>query len=226
MSSNLLRLGAVAAVLAVIAQLVVAFVEPGRSGDADEVIRDIAESGNWTGRWLVHLAGIVLIVLAWAVVARTFSAGTAKEWSRVGLVFIAITGALGMAQILVGAGTKDLADSWAAAAPSDKAAYFAAFEGAWNDTVNLDFGTIVAGGVYLLTLAAAILSAPSTHAGSAGPLRAPVCSCWSGPCSNCGHPSGRPLASWESCSSSSCSSASEYRCGGRPLSMLRPCRPQ
>jgi len=71
MSSNLLRLGAVAAFLAVIAQLAVAFVEPGRSGDADEVIRDIAESGNWTGRWLVHLAGIVLIVLAWAVVTRT-----------------------------------------------------------------------------------------------------------------------------------------------------------
>ena len=59
---------------------------------------------------------------------------------------------------MVGAGTKDLADSWAAAAPGEKPAYFAAFDGAWNDTVNLDFGTIVAGGVYLLTLAAAILS--------------------------------------------------------------------
>jgi len=76
----------------------------------------------------------------------------------VGLVFVAITGALGMAQILVGAGTKDLADGWAAAAPGEKPAYFAAFDGAWNETVNLDFGTIMAGGLYLLTLAAAILS--------------------------------------------------------------------
>lgn len=71
---------------------------------------------------------------------------------------IAIAGALGVAEVLVGASTKDLADGWAAAAPGANSAYFAAFEGAWDVTVNLDFGAIVAFSLYQLTLAAAILS--------------------------------------------------------------------
>ena len=63
-----------------------------------------------------------------------------------------------MAEVLVGASTKDLADGWAAATPGANSAYFAAFEGAWDVTVNLDFGAIVAVSLYQLTLAAAILS--------------------------------------------------------------------
>ena len=157
-SNHLLRIGAVAAFLGVIAQLAAAMVEPARVGDTEKAIRTISESGAWTGRWLVHLAGIVLLITALAFVTRTFSEGPAKEWALVGLPLIAIAGALGMAEVLVGASTKDLADGWAASTPGANPAYFAAFEGAWNATVNLDFGAIVAVGLYQLTLAAAILS--------------------------------------------------------------------
>jgi hypothetical protein len=155
---HLLRIGAGAAFLGVIAQLAAAMLEPARVGDADEAIRTVAESDPWTPRWLVHLAGIVLLVAALAVVTRTFADGPAREWARVGQPLLAVAGALGVAEVMVGAGLKDLADGWAAAAPEAKLPYLTAFEGAWNDTVNLDFGAIFVFGLYLGTLAAAILA--------------------------------------------------------------------
>ena len=53
MNTHLLRIGAAAAILSVIVQLAAAMLEPARVGDADKAIRTIAESGAWTGRWLV-----------------------------------------------------------------------------------------------------------------------------------------------------------------------------
>ncbi len=157
-STRVLRVGAAAAFLGVIAQLAAAMVEPGRVGDADEAIRKIAEMDPWTGRWLVHLAGIFLVVTALVVVTLTFSDGDGKEWARVGLPLLVVAGALGAAEVLVGAGTKDLADGWASAPPGTGLPYLTAFEAAWNTTVNLDFGAIVAVGLYQLALAGAILS--------------------------------------------------------------------
>ncbi len=154
----LLRIGAGAAVLGVIAQLAAAVLEPARVGDADEAIRTVAESDPWTPRWLVHLTGIVLLIAAVAVVTRTFSEGSAKEWARVGQPLFVVAGALGVAEVLVGAGTKDLADGWASAAPGESLPYLTAFEGAWNATVDLDFGALFVFGIYLGTLAAAILA--------------------------------------------------------------------
>ncbi len=157
-NKHLLRIGAAAVVLGVVFQVLAAMLEPVRDGDTDKAIRTIADSGAWTGRWLVHVTGIVLIVVAMVVVSRTFSEGTAKEWASVGLPFIAIAGALGVAEVLVGASTKDLADGWATAAPEAKLPYGAAFEGAWGATVNLDFGALLVLSLYLATLAAAILT--------------------------------------------------------------------
>jgi len=157
-TTHLLRIGAVAAFLGVIAQIAAAMVEPERVGDADKRIRVIAEIDPWTPRWLVHLAGIVLLITALAVVTRTFSNGPAREWARVGVPLLAIAGALGVAEVLVGASTKELADGWAAAAPGAKLPYLTAFQGTWSTTVNLDFGAIVVFSLYQLALAAAILS--------------------------------------------------------------------
>jgi hypothetical protein len=157
-SNHLLRLGAAAAVLGVVLQLAAAILEPERDGDTDKAIRTIAESGAWTGRWLVHLTGIVLIVVAVAVVTRTLSEGPAKEWARVGQPLFVIAGALGVTEVLVGGSTKHLADGWASAAPGAKLSYTAAFEGAWNATVDLDFGALLLLALYLAMLAAAILS--------------------------------------------------------------------
>lgn len=158
MNAYLLRIGAGAAILGVIVQLAAAIVEPARVGDANKAIRTIADSGGWTGRWLVHLTGIILIVVALAVVTRTFSQGTAKEWARVGQPLFVVAGALGVAEVVVGGSTKDLADGWAVAAPEERLSYMAAFEGPWNATVNLDFGAILVLALYLATLAAAILT--------------------------------------------------------------------
>ena len=157
-SNHLLRLGAGAAVLGVIVQLAAAILEPERTGDTDMAIRAIAGSGAWTAGWLVHVAGIILIVVAVAVVTRTFSEGAAKEWARFGQPLFVIAGALGVAEVLLGASTKPLADGWAAAAPDAKLPFRAAFEAAWNATVDLDFGALLMLALYLATLAAAILA--------------------------------------------------------------------
>jgi hypothetical protein len=93
-----------------------------------------------------------------AVVTRTFSEAPSNEWALVGLPLLAIAGALGVAEVMSGAGLKDLADGWAEAAPQAKLPYLTAFEDAWNATVNLDFGAIVVFSGYQLTLAGAILS--------------------------------------------------------------------
>jgi hypothetical protein len=158
-ASHLLRIGAGAAFLGVIVQLAAAMLEPERIGDADKTIRVIAESEPWTPRWLVHLTGIVLLVVAMTVVTRTFSDGPAREWARFGQPLFVVAGALGTAEVLAGASTKDLADGWAAAAaPDGRLAYLAAFESAWNLTVALDFGALLLLGLYLGALAAAILA--------------------------------------------------------------------
>ena len=204
-SNHLLRIGAVAAVLGVIVQLAAAMLEPGRVGDADKAIRKISEMDAWTVRWLVHTTGILLIIAALSIVTRTFSAGPAKEWSRIGVPLIAIAGALGVAEVLVGASTKDLADGWAAAAPGANSAYFAAFEGAWNvdseprlrrdrrvEPVPAD----ARGGdpVQLRLRALARLGVRGRRCARARRDRR----------SSCGRPSGPPSTPWEACSSSSC----------------------
>jgi hypothetical protein len=154
----LLRIGAAAAVLGVVVQLAAAILEPARIGDADEAIRTVSELGTWPVRWLVHLTGIVLLVGALAVVTRTFSEGAAREWARIGLPFLTVAGALGVAEVVVGGGVKDLADGWASAAPDERLPYLASFESSWNATVALDFGALFVLGLYLGTLAAAILA--------------------------------------------------------------------
>jgi hypothetical protein len=155
---HVLHIGAVAAFLGVLGGFAAAMVEPGRVGDANEAIRKIAEMEGWTGRWLVHLAGSMLLVTALVIVTRTFTEGPAREWSRVGQPLLVIAGALGAAEVLVGAGTKSLADGWASAPHGSELPYLTAFEAAWNTTVYLDFGAIVVVGLFELTLAKAILS--------------------------------------------------------------------
>ena len=157
-NKHLLRIGAAAAFLGVLFQIAAAMLEPVRDGDTDKAIRTIAESEAWTGRWLVHVTGIVLIVVAVSAVTRTFSEGPAKEWARLGQPLFVIAGALGVAEVLVGGSTKHLADQWAAAAPDANLSHLAAFEGTWNATVNLDFGALLMLALYFATLAAAILA--------------------------------------------------------------------
>ena len=155
------RIGAAAAVLAVVAWLAVAMLMPiaaildeDPTGDA----RALADATGWDATWLVHLASVFLLVVAFAVVGRTFPHGPGREWARVGDVLLAVTGALGAAAVLVSAGLKELADTWAAAAPSSQESSLAAFDATRRTWVYLDLGGIVGFGLYLATLAAAVLS--------------------------------------------------------------------
>jgi hypothetical protein len=132
MNRHLLGNGATAAVLGVFVQLGAAMVEPARVGDADDAIRTIAGRGAWTGRWLVHVAGIMLIVIAVAVVTR-ISEGTAKEWARVRQPLFIVAGALGMAEVLVGGSTKGPRRRLGYSCARGKTPYLAAFEGAWPE---------------------------------------------------------------------------------------------
>ena len=74
---HLLR--AVAAVAGAGASLVATVLEPDWSGDPDEAIRVVADSGFWTGGRLLDLIGLFLTVGALTVVGRTFAEGSGRS---------------------------------------------------------------------------------------------------------------------------------------------------
>lgn len=157
--TTLWRLAAPAAILASIGQLVVAFLIP-YWNDPDPVAgigAILADERFWAAIWLIHVAGIMLIVLTFAIVTRTFTTGASREWSRAALPLIAVGGALGLAETLTGASLSQVADGWAAAAAADQAGYVAAYVGIGAAAVALDFGAILCVGVYLPMLGVAIL---------------------------------------------------------------------
>jgi hypothetical protein len=173
------RIGAAAAALAAASFVVVAVLMPIAAildEDPAGEARALADTTGWDVTWLVHLASAFVIVIAFAVVGRTFTDGPARDWARVGDVLIAVVGALAAAAVLVSAGLKELADTWAAAAPSSQESSLAAFDATRRTWVYLDLGGIVGFGLYLVTLAAAVLSS-RVHArwiGWAAALAAPL----------------------------------------------------
>jgi hypothetical protein len=158
-NTTLIRIGAVAAVLGVVAQLATAVLMPIAAvwdEDPADAARALADTAGWDAIWLVHLAGAFLIVTAFVVVGRTFSEGPAREWAGVGDVLLAITGAVAVVAVLLSAGLKDLADAWATGAPSSQGASLAAFAEAKRVWTYVDLGGILAFSLYLATLAAAV----------------------------------------------------------------------
>jgi hypothetical protein len=155
---HLLRVGAVAAVAGAGASLVATVLEPDWSGDPDEAIRVVAESGFWTGGRLLDLIGLFLTVGALTVVGRTFAEGSGREWARAGQPFLLLLGALGAGAILTGANLEEVADAWVAAGPQAKQSYLAAFDTTTSLTEALFFGAFMAMGLYLAALATAILT--------------------------------------------------------------------
>jgi hypothetical protein len=155
---HLLRVGAVAAVAGAGASLVATALEPDWSGDPDEAIRVVADSGFWTGGRLLDLIGLFLTVAALTVVGRTFAEGSGREWARAGQPFLVLLGALGAGAILTGATLEEVADGWVAAEPQAKQSYLAVFDTTTGLTEALFFGAFMAMGLYLAALATAILT--------------------------------------------------------------------
>ena len=157
--TTLWRLAAPAAILASIGQFVVAMVIP-YWNDPDPVAgmgAILADTRLWAAIWLIHVAGIMLIVLTFAIATRTFTSGAAHEWVQVGLPIIAIGGALGLAETLTGASLSHVAEAWAAAPAADQAGYVAAYVAVGQAAIAMDFGAIICVAIYLPMLGAAIL---------------------------------------------------------------------
>jgi len=154
---HLLRIGAVAALMGAAAQLVATILEVDAGSDPAKAIRTVATSGFWNGDRLLDLIGVFLTVGALTVLGRTFAEGPAREWSRVGQPFLMLMGALGAGAVFASANLKEIADAWAASAPHARQSYLAAFDAAQERPDDLFFGAFMALGLYLATLAAAIL---------------------------------------------------------------------
>jgi hypothetical protein len=157
--TTLRRLAAPAAILASIGQFVVAMVIP-YWNDPDPVAgmgAILADTRFWAAVWLIHVAGIVLIVLTLAIATRTFTSGAAHEWVQVGLPIVAMGGALGLAETLTGASLSHVAEAWAAAPAADQSGYVAAYGAVGQAAIAMDFGAIICVALYLPMLGAAIL---------------------------------------------------------------------
>ena len=155
---RLYRIGALAAIAGAVAQLVATVLEPDSSGDLAEAVRVVADSGFWNGDRLLDLIGVFLTVAALTVVGRSLAEGSGREWARVGQPFLVLMGALGAGAVLAGANMKEMANAWAGAAPHAQQSYLAAFDASRNAKDDLFFGAFLALGLYLATLAFAILS--------------------------------------------------------------------
>ena len=154
---RLLRLTAGAAVVGPLAMVVAALMEPGLDGGPAEAVLVVADSGTWIGGRVLYLIGLFLTVAAFTLVGSTFAESRGRQWARVGQPFLILVGALGAGAIVSGANMKELADSWAGAAPASRQPYLAAFDAAGNATDDLTWATLLALGAYLAALGAAIL---------------------------------------------------------------------
>jgi hypothetical protein len=158
MNRRLLRIGAVAAVVGVLAQVAATVLEPDLPGQSGVAIRIVAGNGIWHLDRVLDLVGTFLTVGVLTVVGQTFTDRPARQWARVGQPFLVLLVALGATATATGATVKNLADAWATAAPEAKPAYLAPFYATRQTTDNLFFCAFLALGLYLAALAAAILA--------------------------------------------------------------------
>jgi hypothetical protein len=158
MNRRLLRIGAVAAVVGALMQVAATVLEPDWSGDSEAVVQALTGSSIWVLDRTLDLVGMFLTVGALAVVGRTFIGRPGRHWAAIGQPFLVMLGALGAGAVVTGAALKDLADTWANAGPDSKPAYLAAFDSTRHTTDNLFFAAFIALGLYLATLAPAILA--------------------------------------------------------------------
>lgn len=151
------RLGAASAIAGATAQLVASLLEPDWGGKPAKAAEVVAGSGIWNGNVVLDLIGTFLTVGALAVVYSTFADGFGREWARVGQPFLVLMAALGASTAATRYAMKELADSWAAAAPQSRQAYLVAFDAASRVTEALFFAAFLALGLYLAVLGTAIL---------------------------------------------------------------------
>src|SRR5262249_39577262 len=156
-TGHLLRLGAVAAVAGAVAQLVASLLEPDWGGKPAKAVEVVAGSGFWNGNLVLDLIGVLLTVCGLTVVFSTFADGFGRGWAGVGQPFLVLMAALGASTVATRYAMKELADSWATAAPASRQSYLAAFDASTRVAEALFFGAFFALGLYLAALGTAIL---------------------------------------------------------------------
>src|SRR5215471_15416513 len=129
-TSHLQRLGAAAAIAGATAQVVASLLEPDWGGKPAKAVEVVAGSGFWNGNVVLDLIGTLLTAGALTVVYSTFAAGVGREWARVGQLFLILMAALGASTAATRYAMKEMADSWAAAAPPSRQSYLVAFDAA------------------------------------------------------------------------------------------------
>jgi hypothetical protein len=155
---TILRLGAFACVLSVIAQVITTILAPSWFGPLNEAVSSVRDSADiWMAWWLIHLAGTLLILLGFTVVIRTLEGTEGGEWARLSLPLIIVAATLGCAQVLTGGSLFDLAEAASVGSPASQAGYLAAFDALHAATTFLDNGAIMVFGLSFLVLGPAIL---------------------------------------------------------------------
>jgi hypothetical protein len=158
MNDRVLRIGAVAALTGAVAQFVASALEPDWGGSPAKAIRVVADNASWNGDRVLDLIGVFLTIAALTIGSSLLAEGPGREWARAGRPFLVLMGALGASAVATGHGMKEVADSWASAAPQARQSYLAAFDVARPITDALFFGAFLALGLCLATLGVGILA--------------------------------------------------------------------
>jgi hypothetical protein len=153
----LLRTAAVAAVVGVMLQVSAAFTELTVSEAPAEAMRQIAASDTFVANRMVDLVGAVLTLFALVIVAQTFRRGPAEEWSRAGVILLAVGFAIAGVAVMLGVARHGVAEAGVAADAAQQPAYVAAVDALGHSIGAVFMAVFIAIGAYLVTLAVSIL---------------------------------------------------------------------
>src|SRR5829696_3587288 len=130
------RIGSVCAITGSLGAAVGNILHPVTPRDDPEgVARVIAKSNAWTLIHVVIALGVILMFLGLVAIAHTINGGVGEALARLGAYAATIGTALGLATVILdGVGAKQLADQWAMAPESTKAAALSLVS--MNETLN------------------------------------------------------------------------------------------
>jgi Domain of unknown function (DUF4386) len=132
----LFRIGSLCAIAGSVAAAVGNVLHPVTPRDDPVgVAQVIAESDEWTLIHVVIVLGVILMFMGLVAIGHSFGGGVGEALARLGIYSAAIGTTMGLATVILdGVGAKQLADQWAAAPESTKAAALSLVS--MNETLN------------------------------------------------------------------------------------------
>lgn len=157
MTSRLMRIGAVAAIVGVLMTILATVTEVLVSSDATEAMNEIAASGFFTLNRYIDVLGTLLILAALAIVGLTLHSTEGRDWSRLGQILLGAGVACGLIAITFGIAVHQVAEAGVAAEAALQPGYIAAVDALGYVVASAFAAAFIAIGLYLVTLGAAIL---------------------------------------------------------------------